>query len=212
MSVRLGKLDAGVQGEGWAGFRIGVKSWFGHYKDAAVRGVGLNAGVTNAGRLFIGEIGKIGEVGEGPMIALRDAVLTLTLRGRRLELRSGEASVAYEAAAEWLSGGVALVCSTGAPAWPEPIAEPRFATAPKPLTARGGQTRYWFRDWTLTGTKVQDRSERAWGPILFNQYTVSRGVMKMTVQLAPTDPGHGGTACGRREDRRCGDGCRVVHC
>ena len=183
MSVRLGKLDAGVRGDGWGGFRIGVKSWFGHYKDAAVRGTGLNAGVTNAGRLFIGE------TGEGPVIDSSDATLTLSLKGRRLELRAGEASVTYDTPAEWLTGGVALVCSTGRPEVPEPITEPRFATAPKPSTARGGETRFWFRDWTLTGTKVQDRSERAWGPILFSQYTVSRGVMKMTVQLAPTDPG-----------------------
>ena len=183
MSVRLGRLDAGVSGDGWAGFRIGVKSFFQHYKDVAVRGVGLNAGVTTGGKLFIGRSG------EGPAIDTNEATLTLTQRGQRLELRSGEASVTLDAAAEWLTGGVALVCSTGVSSLPEPIAEPRIATAPKPNTARGGHTRFWFGDWTLTGTKVMDRSERAWGPILFNQYTVSRGVMKMTVQLAPVEPG-----------------------
>ena len=184
MSVRLGRLDDGVKGPGYAGFRIGVQSWFRHYKDAAVRGVGLDAGLTNDGRLFIGEV-KPG----APAVDTKDATLTLTLSGRQLELRCGASVVT--APDSWVAGGVALVCSTGEPAIPEPIAEPVFATAPKPRTARGGNTRYWFQDWTLTGAKVQDRSERAWGPILFNQYTLSRGVMRMTVQLAPVEAGVG---------------------
>jgi phosphodiesterase/alkaline phosphatase D-like protein len=65
------------------------------------------------------------------------------------------------------------------------LEEPKFATAPKPGTNRGGDVRFWFRDWKLTGPRVIQHPERAWGPLLFNQYTLSRGVMKMTVQLAP---------------------------
>lgn len=180
MTVKLGRLDDNVKGPGYAAFRIGVKSWFGHYKDAAVRGFGLDAGVTNEGQLFIGEV-KAG----APVIDTKDATLTLTLQDNVLTLKAGDQTVTSPAA--WTDGGVALVCSTGAPTLPDPITEPTFATAPKPNTARGGNTRYWFRDWTLTGTKVEDRSERAWGPILFNQYTISKRTLKMTVQLAPVE-------------------------
>ncbi len=43
---------------------------------------------------------------------------------------------------------------------------------------------YWFREWTLTGPKVEHHPERAFGPILGTQYTLSRGVLKMTAQMA----------------------------
>ncbi len=47
--------------------------------------------------------------------------------------------------------------------------------------------RFWFRDWSLDGDGVVSHLERAWGPILFTQYAVAGGVLKMTVQLAPME-------------------------
>lgn len=44
---------------------------------------------------------------------------------------------------------------------------------------------YWFRDWKLAGRKVVRHPERAFGPILGTQYTVSRGMLKLTAQLPP---------------------------
>ena len=45
--------------------------------------------------------------------------------------------------------------------------------------------RFWFADWTLGGTKVDAHDERAYGPILFALYTVSRGVLKLSAQCPP---------------------------
>ena len=53
MSVRLGRL--GTDREGWAGFRIGVKSRIDDYRYAALRGKGLNVGVTAGGKPFVGD-------------------------------------------------------------------------------------------------------------------------------------------------------------
>ena len=44
---------------------------------------------------------------------------------------------------------------------------------------------YWFRDWTLGGTKVAEHPERAFGPVLSAMYTVSDLVLKMTAQMPP---------------------------
>lgn len=44
---------------------------------------------------------------------------------------------------------------------------------------------YWFRDWRVSGTKVNTHPDRAFGPIFGAQHTLSRGIMKMTAQLAP---------------------------
>jgi len=54
---------------------------------------------------------------------------------------------------------------------------------------RGGNMRFWFRNWTVSGSRVQAHEDRAWGPILFAMHTVSRGVMKLTAQMAPVGVG-----------------------
>ena len=43
---------------------------------------------------------------------------------------------------------------------------------------------YWFTEWDLDGTKVERHDDRAFGPIMGTQYTVSGDVLKMTAQLA----------------------------
>ncbi|MCP4710584.1 MAG: hypothetical protein GY869_18325, partial [Planctomycetes bacterium] len=57
MRVRLGLLDANNAGfeTAWAGFRVGIQGQFNDYRDSAVRGKGLDVGITTDGQLFIGE-------------------------------------------------------------------------------------------------------------------------------------------------------------
>jgi len=194
-SVRLGRLgDAG--GEGWAGFRVGIRGYFGDYRDSALRGLGLNAGVTADGRLFIGELAE----GSPRIVTVED--LELRLEGRpalgffELTLAAFGANGQKHAevkrpgvTADSLIGGLALVCNSG------PVGRsPLPVTAPvegnggnKPGTQRGGNVRFWFRDWVVEGRKVVAREQRAWGPVLFTMYTLSRGVLKMTAQIAPVE-------------------------
>jgi len=44
---------------------------------------------------------------------------------------------------------------------------------------------YWFEDWTIDGSKVRQHLERAFGPVLASQYTLSKGTLKMTAQMPP---------------------------
>lgn len=44
---------------------------------------------------------------------------------------------------------------------------------------------YWFRDWKVSGSKVVAHEERAFGPVLSAQHTISDGVLKMTAQMPP---------------------------
>lgn len=48
---------------------------------------------------------------------------------------------------------------------------------------------YWFRDWVLSGPKVERHDERAFGPIMSALYTLSGGTLKMTAQLGPLGDG-----------------------
>ena len=57
MSINIGRLTSkqDVNPHAWAGFRIGAKGQFDEYRDTAVRGKGLEAGITMNGGLFIGK-------------------------------------------------------------------------------------------------------------------------------------------------------------
>jgi alkaline phosphatase D len=185
MTVRLGRLagGSGQDGEGWVGFRTGMRGHFSDYRDTAIRGLGVESGITADGRLFIGKTGN------GPAVSsLDDVVLKLEGKGNTLRLSAGGQSIEETVPGEWMAGGVALVCHSGEPPHALPrFVEPAQANAGKPNQQRGGTMPFWFRDWTLTGPGVAARPERAWGPILFTQYTIAGSVMKMTVQLAPME-------------------------
>ena len=45
--------------------------------------------------------------------------------------------------------------------------------------------RAWFTDWHVEGSKLESYPDRNAGPVLHTQYTLSRGIMKMTAQLMP---------------------------
>ena len=42
-----------------------------------------------------------------------------------------------------------------------------------------------FQDWEISGDKVKQNLDQTFGPILWTQYTLSRGIMKMTAQVSP---------------------------
>jgi phosphodiesterase/alkaline phosphatase D-like protein len=199
-SVKFGRLESDQPPlkEGFAGFRIGIRGSFNDYRDSAVRGDGLEAGLTAEGRLFIGLVPIDGATFTGRpydmtlrldaapasgdnyalTLSLIDASGKTVLSTRREDIPS-----------KWLVGGLALVCHSGQirPSPPDPELLEGFAE--RRGTARGGTLRFWFRDWTVSGEKVAAHPQRAFGPILFAMHTLSRGVLKLTAQLAPVDDG-----------------------
>jgi hypothetical protein len=200
LSVTLGRLedDGAPLQEGFAGFRLGIRGYFHDYRDSAVHGVGLNAGITTGGALFIGR-----REGRAPVVsALQNVRLTLRAETRgarcRITLRASDAAGATLAEtarddleADWLTGGLALVSSSGAvadtPSHLPPLTD--YNWQGKPGLQRGGTWRLWFRDWQISGSKLVEHPERRFGPIMFAMHTVSRGVLKLTAQLAPLGAG-----------------------
>jgi len=194
MKVRLGRLeeDSSELKEGFVGFRLGIRGHFNDYRDSAVRGVGLNAGISSDGRLFIGELAT-------------DTPRVPSLPEVRLRLRADPSASAYsivlealdgagnplaetrrEVPAAWLPGGIALVCSSGpVEASPRPPDPMQPSGSVKRSTQRGGTLRFWFKDWTVSGSKITAHPDRSFGPILFAMHTLSRGILKLTAQMAP---------------------------
>ena len=195
MRVRLGRLDpsAGSLGEGWVGFRVGIKGSWTDYRDSAVRGVGLNCGISTDGRLFIGALDESAPVVTGAFETGADLSLdaepsaggyNLTLRA---ETADGIEELARVVEANWLTGGMALVSSAGkvgsSPPDEQEIRETGWAL--KPGTRGGGMLRMWFEDWSVSGSKLDAFPEREFGPIMFAMHTLSKNVLKLNAIMAP---------------------------
>ncbi len=197
MSVLTGRIDITNEtlDPGWIGFKVGVRGIFDDYRDSAVRGVGLPLGLTTRGQLFIGKLDESAKVLEIPLNNIRlklvsspgDVGNQLTLS----VLDQGGAELASLVRdginADLLNGGVALVCSHDeVSGWKDKDPE-RFSPlwGGKPETTRGGNVRFWFRDWKISGSKVKEFRDRVLGPIVFSQYTLANSILKITAQLTP---------------------------
>jgi len=118
--------------------------------------------------------------------------LTLSGRDPKSGRELGHASGAV--GADRLVGNVALVCHA------QVGGRRRGAAA-------GGNVRFWFRDWRVDGAKVEAHPEHAFGPILWCQHTLSRGVLKLTAQMPPVGRGEEQTV--RLEVQRGGQWVQV---
>lgn len=198
LQVMLGRLedDKAPLSEGFAGFRIGVKGKLNEYRDSAIYGIGLNAGILADGRLFIGEPQKEDAALVGgfprPVQLVFEAqpsasgysakLSTLDEQGRTL------ASISRDGIdATTMTGGIAVVCSAGAHdiSQKESDVQTTMSGYVMPRRGREGNFRFWFRDLKTSGDKLNMHPERAFGPILWTMYTLSRNILKLTAQMAP---------------------------
>ena len=165
----------------WLGFRIGAKGQFQDYRDDAIYGKGLNVGITTGGDLFIGEPSVKQNGNARALIPYLDKALELEVsvqlkEGKYRLLVSATDPATGELLAEIvesdipeqsLHGSIALVS--------------HFTNMDRNNNIPGG----WFDDWILKGSKISNDPDRTFGPVLFSQYTLSRGVLKMTAQMPP---------------------------
>ncbi len=165
-------------GSGRAGFEIGVQGPLQEYRNNAIHGEGLKAGLTADGRIFVGKTeSKIDRLpgNEGAALHLTAASEggEYTIALSVLDATSGEelGGLQHEGVSEEeLVGNLALFAG---------------ADDSEEVGLEWAQPRLWFREWEVGGTKLEVHEDRAFGPILFSQHTLSRGVMKMTAQLPP---------------------------
>ena len=182
-TVKTGLLDESLSGSGkyWMGMRIGARGRFNDYRDDAIYGKGLNAGITAKGDLFIGtppvkENGNakalLPYVKKGVVLKyeLENSDDKYFLKLSALDPETGEELASVEeqdVPKQHLYGSLALVSNF----------DIKKRNNEKPSA--------WFDDWTLKGSKLEHHPERKFGPVLFAQYTLSRKVLKMNVQLPP---------------------------
>jgi hypothetical protein len=163
------------QSESYVGFRLGAKGRFPDYRSAAVFGEGLDVGINGLGQLFIGENTSADKLSLDKEIKLSlkaefaGGAYKLVLTANNLGDTYHQVSlVKSDVNPDSLVGNIALV-----------------AHCPQKL---GGENSLAsFADWMFSGDKIIENSDQLFGPICFAQYTLHRGLLKMTAQLAPIE-------------------------
>ncbi|MFH5886427.1 alkaline phosphatase D family protein, partial [Halalkalibaculum sp. DA3122] len=183
LQVDLQLLNRNGREQDQVGFRIGARAGdqpvrvsFTDYRRDAVFGEGLPAGIDGQGHLFVGDQKAEQRIPLQKPIRLRvKAVesggpyqLVLTAIDRDTHAELGRLT-APQVAPERLIGNLALLAHF--PSWQDRPQRPSVR----------------FADWRLSGSKIAHAPGQAYGPICFAQYTLDRGTLKMTAQLAPVE-------------------------
>ena len=187
VSADLGVLaDLPVSDQNWVGFRLGARGRFNDYRDNAIFGQGLDVGITTSGDLFIGAVPIKLNGNANALIPFLQKGIRLCVKATPdednyllklsvLESTTQEVLAVIEKKinASDITGSIALVS--------------HFPEVPEVRDIRS----CWFDNWTVSGDKVAFHPERAFGPILFSQYTLSRGILKITAQMPPISDSDG---------------------
>lgn len=185
ISVQLGRIgehpDESFAGR--AGFLIGAGAGL-DYRAAALihhsygSGAGTFAGIGADGGLFFRDFTV-----EDGLLAASDARLSgldsVTLRLSAVGRADGYVLELSAISSQQSDGSVSLRLDSVDPA----RLVGNLALVCDPASDRG--TRFWFRSWLGTGTKLEADDTRAAGPVIGSQHTLSRGTLKLTAQLMP---------------------------
>jgi hypothetical protein len=195
----LVSTEARDTSDAWVGFQLGLQGEFNDYRDDAIHGRGLSLGLTRSGQLFIGALpGETRPEGE----RWQEVELHLQATpGKDSDqysihlsvLQAGDTINELERSVQesWLTGMVALTSSTTFPETGDwSVERPDFSEVPNLGKQAGGTFACAFSDWRLSGPKVRAFPERAYGPILWSQYTLSGKILKMSVQMMPLGNGN----------------------
>jgi hypothetical protein len=185
LSVRSGAIGAGpVSADAATGFLIGAGGAAMEYRAAALihhqpgPGGGIFAGCDARGRVFFRDFEK-------PQPKLESAPAIREAPGEiRLELIAsplgGDASELTLVARD----GAGRELNRASQRFPDASLEGNVALVSHPGTGNNS-ARFWFRDWQLSGERVEARPDRACGPVISALYTVHDRALKLTAQFMP---------------------------
>ena len=183
VSLQIHNIDSGEETGNWVGFGIGSRGKFDDYRDDAVFGNGLNLGVTTNGNLFIGELSEN---------IINKKIQQILLEGIELEAALEPSTVGYR-----------LILSLFDGINPEPVVQILKDSLANDIVVgdlvlisdyefergdpRLDEKSVTFKNWEVSGSKLKTYNEYKFGPIMFSQYTLSKGILKLTAQMAPVN-------------------------
>lgn len=167
-----------------AGFRIGINGRVEGLRGALLaHGVGIDAAIDAQGRLFLHDQAidtKLKPTGDTVLLALSmtpkrgdDGQVTVRLKASDSAGRTAE--LTCDVAEELVTGNVAL------------LAEDPF-DGPLASEEEAARSTVRFKDWRISGPGVKRDPDGLFGPILWSQYTLAEGTLKVSVQMPPIGP------------------------
>ncbi len=173
-----------ISGKNYFGVRLGAKGPFNDYRSDAVYGKGLDVGITTSGKLFAGKDTLVIESFNDYLSAKlemevvydgKSRELAVTLEDDDKDENIGVLKIKVEES-DKLKGSMAFVSSF-------PV-----------VKGRRLKKAAYFEDIEIEGGAIVHHPERAYGPVLFDQYTLSNGILKLQAQLPPVGGQDGKTA------------------
>lgn len=183
LSVNVNLLSKTNSSYDKIGFRLGAKAQddpvpvlFDDYRRNAVFGRGLEAGIQTDGSLFVGNQKSDSSVDLNRTVQLSLSTeqmgssthVTITALNNE-DGRVLDELTATDIAPQSLIGNIALLAHF----------ESEETTQDSPSVQ--------FSDWLISGDQLHHDADQIFGPICFSQYTLHRGILKMTTQLAPVE-------------------------
>jgi len=180
VAVRLGwGGDPGALEE-LAGFKVAALGGENEYRANILHERAVTAGVTSTGRLVLGE-----QRSDQVLTADQLDDIKLVLAGESqddgfaatLKVFTGDgsgepiATVSATLEQQPMAGNVALACE-------------RMSEDDDVPSSRSNEP-VWFRDWSVSGSKVTANPGQRFGPIFWSMYTLERGTLKLTALMAP---------------------------
>lgn len=193
LQARVDQVSFETTGDGFIGFEIGRQGKLNDFRDTAVYGRGLMAGVDFKGRPFIGmpddnsetiELPLEGEIFEFKAKPSGDKLYdcTISLIGVSGKVKGSTTRRVHGSRLE----GMVAVTASSRPPQSSNFSEPRPDALPSIPTTRGGEARFAFSDILLNGDKIIARPERSFGPIAWCTHTLDNdGILRLLVQAVP---------------------------
>lgn len=183
MRVEIEPLGETPTTNEWAaGFRIGRRGGIDDYRHALVHAnQGINAFIQSDGGLVLGQ-------SESKQRLKREGgPVTLELRGIRKER-------ALELTLSAVRGSESIQATTTIPSQDAVGGIALVADGPQRSVLEEITQRVGFRDFSIRGNLLRSHDDRSFGPILWSQYTLNNGRLRLQAQLAPLDPNETGEA------------------
>ena len=179
MSVDL-KLHNTVhseKGSNWIGFGIGAKGNFSDFRDDAIFGKGLSLGVSTHGNLFIQDTPE-----ENP---LNHKIQEALQKGAQLRAKITPGIDDYQIQLSLIDLKTNSIIASISK---NSIVNTKLIGDLVLMSNYNGKSKeksVSFRNWKISGDKISSHPENTFGPTLFSQYTLSKGTLKLTAQMAP---------------------------
>jgi hypothetical protein len=205
MRVRTGPMEEGPHHEDtWSGFLLGAGGAHVDFRITALThhwpstDGGLIVGLDGTGRIVVRD-NSVHQGFDGPSPSIPVDAWPLVPPTTEERWSNVRADAVLEVRAVPRDDGYSLRVSVTDPDTGNLLAESTYTGVPPDQLSGGvalvshrspglGGPGYWFRDWHVSGSKVERHDERAFGPVMGALYTLSRGTMKMTAQLGPVGP------------------------